>query len=103
MAAVPLPAAASDFMAAGVLLYLLPGLLAACVLLGLSFLLPATRPWKVATALVFVPALAYFGLVSLSLFPRHAALGAACLVPFLLAVFVCVKSLKRKPASSNTA
>lgn len=95
---ISLPASASDFTSAGVLFFFLPGLLVGCAVLGLAFYLPANRLWKIVTALVFVPALAYCGLNTASLFPRHPGLGLICLPPVLLAVFMLVKLLKRRPA-----
>lgn len=101
LAAISLPAGASDFTVLGALFYLLPALLIICALLGLSFRLPATWPWKAATALILAPILAYLGWITLSLFPGHIGLGITCLVPVLLAGFLLVKLLKRRPVPSN--
>ena len=98
LASFSLPAFASDFTSVGVLLFFLPGMLFVCAVLGLSFYLPATRPWKIVTALVFGPVLAFCALNTISLFPRHAGLGLACLAPVLLSAFLLVKLLRRRPA-----
>ncbi|MEG3788971.1 hypothetical protein V1318_02430 [Lysobacter sp. CCNWLW3] len=97
LAATSLPVGASDFTVIGVLFYLIPGLLVVCALLGLSFRLPVAWTWKAVTASIFVPALAYLGWITLSLFPRHTGLGLGCLVLVLLAAFLLVKLLARRP------